>query len=116
MASKSTIVINPLQPPIVDVEHTPLADVDYKIIDPITEFNLLELHCWSQENYLDQVDEVQIWESNLPKSVVPHTHQCPEVIKLCQDYYSPDLRAIVNAEKEVLFTITAESIKQMLQL
>ena len=44
MESKSTIVINPLQPPVVDVEHTPLADVEFKIIDPMTEFNLLELH------------------------------------------------------------------------
>ena len=47
MAYKSTIVINPLQPPVVDVEHTPLAYVDSKITDPITEFNLLELHYWS---------------------------------------------------------------------
>ena len=74
MASKSIIVINPLQPPIVDVEHTPLADVDYKITDPVTEYNLLELHCWSQEKSLDQVDEVLVWESNFPKYVVPHTH------------------------------------------
>ena len=59
---------------------------------------------------------MQIWESNLPKYVVPHTHQCPEAIKPCQAYYSPDLRAIVNAKKELLFTITIESINQMLQL
>ena len=77
MASKTTIVINTLQPPVVDVEHTPLADVDYKITDLVIEFNLLELHCWSLEKSLDHGDEVQIWESNLPKYVVPHTHQCP---------------------------------------
>ena len=74
MASKSTIVINPLQPPVVDVEHTPLADVDFKITDPMTEFNLLELHCWSQEKSLDQENDVFIWESNFPKYVVPHTY------------------------------------------
>ena len=74
MASKSTIVINPLQPLVVDVEHTPLDDVDFKITDPVIEFNLLDLHCWSLEKSLDQGDEVQIWESNLPKYVVPHTH------------------------------------------
>ena len=93
MASKHTIVINPLQNPIVDVEHTPLADVDYKITDPIIEFNLLDLHCWSLEKYLDQE------ESNFPKYVVPHTHQCPEVIILCQAHYSLDQRDIFNAEK-----------------
>ena len=83
VTSKTTIVVNPLQPPIVDIEHTPLADVDYKIADPVVEFNLLDLHCWSYENSLDQVEEVQIWESNLPKYVVPLTHQCLEVTRMC---------------------------------
>ena len=44
MASKSTIVVNPLQPPVVDIEHIPLVDIDYKITDPVIEFNLLDLH------------------------------------------------------------------------
>ena len=44
MASKRTIVINPPQPPIVDVEHTPLADVDYKITDPVIEFKIGRAH------------------------------------------------------------------------
>ena len=74
------------------------------------ELNLLDLHCWSLEKSLDQVDEVQISESNLPKYVVPLTYQCPEVIRLCQTHYSPKKRAIVNANKEVLFTIIVESI------
>ena len=62
MTSKTTIVVNPIQPPVVDIEHKPLADVDYKIADLVIEFNLLDLHCWSLEKSLDQVDEVQIWE------------------------------------------------------
>ena len=99
MASESAIFINPLQPLVVDIENTPLADVDYKIIDLVTKYNLLELHCWSQEKSLDQVDDVLIWESNFPKYVVPHTHQCPEAIRLCQTHYSLDQRAIINAEK-----------------
>ena len=45
MPSKTTIVVNPLEPPILDIEHTPLADVDYKIANPVIEFNLLDLHC-----------------------------------------------------------------------
>ena len=111
MASKSTIVINPLQPPIVDVDNTPLDDVDYKIADSVIEFILLDLHYWSLEKSLDQGDEFHIWESNLPKYVVPHTPYCLDVIRLC---YSPDQRAMVYANKELLFTITAESINLML--
>ena len=35
MSSKTAIIVNPLQPPVVDIEHTPLADVDDKIADPV---------------------------------------------------------------------------------
>ena len=58
MASKNILAVNPLQPPVVYVEHIPLADTDFKITDTVTEFNLLELHYWSQEKSIDQVDEV----------------------------------------------------------
>ena len=115
-SSKIAIIINPLQPLVVDIEHTPLADIDYKIVDPIVEFSLLELYNWSYEKSLDNVEEVKIWESHLPKYVVPVTHSCPEVIRLCHHHYIPEKRAIVNANKEVLFTIIVESINQMLQL
>ena len=36
MASKNIVVVNPLQPPVVDVEHIPLADTDFKITDTVT--------------------------------------------------------------------------------
>ena len=44
MTSKTVIVVNPLQTPVIDIEHIPLADIDYKIADPIVEFNLLDIH------------------------------------------------------------------------
>lgn len=52
----------------------------------------------------------------MPKYVVPQTFQCPKVIRLCHSYYFPDQRTMINYEKEILFTITAESINQMLQI
>ena len=73
MASKNIAAINSLQCLVVDVEHIPLADIDFKITNTVTKFNLLELHYWSQEKSIDQADEVFIWESNLPKYVVPQT-------------------------------------------
>ena len=45
MASKNILAINPLQPPIVDIEHIPLDDRDFKITNTFTKFNPLELHC-----------------------------------------------------------------------
>ena len=84
MSSSTAIVVNPLHPPVVDIEHIPLADTDYKIVDPIVEFNLLDIHNWCYEKSLDDQEEVHIWESNLPKYFVPLTHPCPKVIILCQ--------------------------------
>ena len=84
MTSKTTIVVIHLQPPVVDIEHTPLAYIYYKIADLIVEFNLLDIHNWSYEKSLDYEGEVQIWESHFPKCVVPLTHPCQEVIRLCQ--------------------------------
>ena len=60
------------------------------------------------KKYLDK-DEI-------PKYIVPLTHPGQEVIRLCQKYYEPDQRAVVNAHKEIIFTITAQYINQMLQL
>ena len=39
MAFVSILNVNPLQPPVVDVEHNPLADKDFKISDIVTDFN-----------------------------------------------------------------------------
>lgn len=116
MTPNTSIVVNPLQPPVVDIEHIPLDDIDYKITDPIVEFNLLDIHNQCFEKPLDDNEEVHIWESNLPKYVVPLTHPCQEIIRLCHQYYIPEQGAIVNENKEVLFTITGESINQILQI
>ena len=86
-----------MQPPVVDIEHIPLADTSYKIADPIIEFNLLDINNWCLEKSLDDQEEVHIWEYHFPKYVVPLTHPCQEVIRLCQQYYIPEQRAIVNA-------------------
>ena len=76
MTSKTVIVVNPLQSPCIDIEHVPLADVDYKIAYPIVEFNLLDIHNWCYENSLDDQESIHILESHLPKYVFPLTHPC----------------------------------------
>jgi len=116
MASQSILIVNPLQPPIADVEHLPLADKDYNIIDTMTDSNLLELHYWSHDKYTDQVDDIHLWESNLPKYIFPQTYLFPEIIRLCQNNYFPNERAIITLAQEILFTVTAQSINQMLQI
>ena len=115
LTAKTTVSVNPLQPPVSTEEIIPLIDVDYKIVDPVIEFNLLEVHNWCHEKFLDK-DDMPIWETNLPKYVVPLTHPGQDLITLCQKYYVPDQKEIVNADKEILFYITVESINEILQL
>ena len=60
MASQGIVTVNPLQPPVVDVEHTPLADKDFKISATVTDFNLLDIHCWSHDKSIDQADDIYL--------------------------------------------------------
>jgi len=96
MASRSILNANPLQSLVANVEHLPLADKDFKIVDTMTDSNLLEVHCWSHDKFIDQVDDIHLWDSNLPKYPFPQTYQCPELIRLRQINYFPNERDIVT--------------------
>ena len=113
ITAKTTVTVNPLQPLVSNEEVIPLVDLDYKIVDPLVEFNLLEVHNWCYEKFLDK-EEMPLWDTNLPKYIVPVTHPSQDLIRLCQNYYVPDQRSIVNNDREILFSITAESINEML--
>ena len=58
--------INQLLPPTIDLDHIPLAGRKYKITETKCEFDLFELYCWFEDNFIDQTDEIGLWESNLP--------------------------------------------------
>jgi hypothetical protein len=103
-------------PPPVDLDHIPLADKDYKITEPKCEFDFFELHLWLKDIFLDQSDEIGLWESNLPLYMFPQTFHFLEFALKCQSHYLPSQRAIVSSSGESLFTITPESINQMLQI
>ena len=112
-----TEVVIPLQPPITTEESNPLIDLDYRIADATLEFDLLEVHNWCQEKFeKKEANDIPVWESNLPKYVVPITHPTQGFIRLCQMHYIPDQRCMANKDSEVLFFITVESINDMLQL
>ena len=115
-AKSSDTSENSILPPPVDLDHMPLADKDYKITESRCEFDLFELHTWLKDIFLDQSDEIRLWESNLPLYMFPQTYNFLEFALKCQACYSPDQRAIVSSSSETLFTITPESIDQMLQI
>jgi hypothetical protein len=107
---------NPFLPPPVDLDRIPLADKDYLIADTRCDFDFADLQSWLKEVFLDQSDEIGLWESNLPLYLFPQIHHFPEFALKCQAHYIPEQRAIVSSSGEILFLITPETIDQMMQI
>jgi hypothetical protein len=93
-----------------------LADKDHLIADTRCEFDFADLQSWLKDTFLDQSDEIGLWESNLPLYLFPQVHHFPEFALKCQAHYLPDQRAIVSSSGETLFFITPEAIDQMMQI
>jgi hypothetical protein len=72
---KSNVEENPFLPPPVDLDRIPLADKDYLILETQCEFDVAELQSWFKDTFIDQSDEIGLWESNtlcifFPKSTI----------------------------------------------
>jgi hypothetical protein len=74
---------NPFLPPPVDLERVPLTDKAYKITETKCEFNFFELNFWIKDIFLDQSDEIGLWESNFPLYMFPRTLHFPEFSLKC---------------------------------
>ena len=107
---------NPFLPPPIDLDKIPLVDKDRLIADTICDFDFSDLHTWLREVFLDQSDEIGLWESNLPLYLFPQIHNFPEFSLKCQAHYIPDQKAIISSSGDVLFFITPEDIDQMMQI
>ena len=51
-----------------------------------------------------------------PKYQFPEVHVFPKIVHMCHAYYIPSERFVMSLDQKVLFTITAESINEMLQV
>jgi hypothetical protein len=107
---------NPFLPPPVDLDRIPLVDKDRLIIDTKCDFDFADLQSWLKEVFLDQSDEIGLWESNLPLYLFPQIHPFLEFSLKFQAHYIPEQRAVVSSFGEIIFLITPESIDQMMQI
>jgi hypothetical protein len=107
---------NPFVPPLVDLDKIPLVDKDRLIADTICTFDFSDLQSWLREVFLDQSDEVGLWESNLPLYMFPEVHHFPEFALKCRAHYIPEQKAIISSVGDVLFFVTPEDIDQMMQI
>jgi len=103
-------VVNPILFPSMDLDHIPLADKDYKIAKTQCEFNLFELHWWFRDTYLDQSNEIGLWQSRLPLFIFPQSYYFPDFLLKFQASYLSSKKAIISLNGEILFTITLNNI------
>ena len=115
-SKKLEVEENPFLPPPLDLDRIPLDDKDHLIVDTICEFDFAELQSWLKDTFLDQSDEIGLWESNLPLYIFPQVHRFPEFALKFQAHYLPDQRTIVLSSGETLFFITPKAIDQMMHI
>lgn len=108
--------VNPLLHPLVDLDHIPLVGRDYKIHEILCELELFEMYYLLEDKFIDKYDDIGLWEYNFPDYIFPHNHNAPEFIRKCQECYVPNQVAIISPTREILITIAAQSINQMMQV
>ena len=102
---------NPFLPHPLDLDKIPLADKDHLIADTRCEFDFVDSQSWLKDIFLDQSDEIGLWESNLTLYLFPQVHHFPEFSLKCQAHYIPNQRAIVSSSGEIIFLITPKTIE-----
>jgi hypothetical protein len=103
-------------PPPIDLDRIPLVDKDRLIAYTKYNFDFSYLQSWLREVFLDQSDEIGLWESNLPLYLFPQIHHFLEFALKCQAHYIPEQRVIISLSGEIIFLITPKSIVQMMQI
>jgi hypothetical protein len=71
---------------------------------------------WFRDTFINQSNEIELWQSNLPLYPFPQVYHFPEFSLKCQAHYLPDHRSIVSSSGEQLFLISPDTIDQMMQV
>ena len=59
---------------------------------------------------MEEMDDIGLWDTNLPYYIFPKTQSCLELIRKCHSCYNPQQRAVIAPTGHNLFTIDAQSI------
>ena len=109
--------VAPLNGPQRELEWKALADLDYHISEEMLSHNKFHIHLLNELKIKHETgtDILGIWDSFLPIFKLPQVNQFPDLIHLCADKYDASQRAVLDPSGTVLFYITPEAIKEMLQ-
>ena len=82
MAFQRNLDVRPLQTRHLDIDHLLLADRYFQITNTTSPRHLLKLNYWSKDKFLNQNDDIKLWDSNLPTYLFPQVYQFPKIIHL----------------------------------
>ena len=99
--------VAPLNAPHRDLDYLSLVDRDFQIKDLSFSESPLRIFCRCRDNYLNGLDMIGLWESNLPWYLFPSVHIFLEIIHFFHANYDPNQRAVLSPNQNVLFPITA---------
>ena len=75
---------------------------------------MFDVYCWLEDKFVEEDDEIDLWETQLPLYIFPKTHSFPKFIRKFQTYYDINQRTVVTPIGEILFAINAQSIQKMM--
>lgn len=61
------------------------------------------------------MDDIGLQDTNFPFYIFPKTHSYPKLIRKFQSCYNPQQRVVIALAGDILFTIDAKSMIQMIQ-
>lgn len=113
-SKKKAIEESTVTPTQLELDHIPIVDSIFKVVEAKCEFYFYELHLWLKQNYLNQQGPIRFWESLLPFYRFPKTHEFPNLISWCQAKYDLVKRVVMAQNGDILITISAQTITEML--
>ena len=109
--------VAPLNAPHRALGWKALADLDHNISEEMLSRSRFHLQILNEIKIKHEngTDILGIWDSSLPIFKLPQVNQFPELIHLCAEYYDASQRAVLDSSGAILFLITPEAIREMLQ-
>ena len=101
MEAPAALNVTPLNAPHRELEYLPLVDKDFQIKDLHFDESPLRSYCHCRDDYSKGQDVIGLWESNLPRYLIPSVLIFPEIIHCYHANYDPNQKAVLSPSQSV---------------
>ena len=96
MEAPVALNVAPLNAPHRELDYLALVDRDFQIKDLSFSDSPLRIFFRCRDNYLNGLDTIGLWESNLPRYLFPSVHIFPEIVHFFHANYDPNQRLVLS--------------------